>query len=95
MVKLISLRQDWLKKTINRCHILIFLMFFASVTRFDTICMIISLTTHKRWKIHQMDVKLVFLNGVLEEEVFIEQALGLLKKYKRNKFSNLKRHWMG
>ena len=39
-----------------------------------------------------MDVKLVFLNGVLEEEVFIEQALGILKKYKRNKFSNLKRH---
>ena len=27
MVKLISLRQDWLQKTINRCHILIFLMF--------------------------------------------------------------------
>ena len=65
---------------------------FASVTRLDTICMIISLTTHKKWKIHQMDVKLVFLNGVLEEEVFIEQPLGILKKYKINKFSNIKRH---
>jgi len=25
------------------------------------------------WKIHQMDVKTTFLNGVIEEEVYIEQ----------------------
>jgi hypothetical protein len=24
------------------------------------------------WKIHQMDVKIVFLNGLIEEEVYIE-----------------------
>ena len=25
------------------------------------------------WKIHQMDVKITFLNDILEEEVYIEQ----------------------
>ena len=42
--------------------------------------MIIALATQKRWKIHQMDVKLAFFNGVLEEKVFVEQPLGHIKE---------------
>jgi hypothetical protein len=29
-----------------------------------------------KWKIHQMDVKTKFLNGVIEEEVYIEKPQG-------------------
>ena len=29
-----------------------------------------------KWKIHQMDFKTSFLNGVVEEEVYVEQPLG-------------------
>ena len=29
-----------------------------------------------KWKIHQMDVKMTFLNGIIEEEVYIEQPQG-------------------
>eukprot|EP00253_Pinus_taeda_P033946 PITA_33946 len=36
----------------------------------------LALSTHMGWKIHQMDVKIVFLNGKIEEEVYIEKSEG-------------------
>jgi Reverse transcriptase (RNA-dependent DNA polymerase) len=38
-----------------------------------------------------MDVKLTFLNGVLEEEVYIEQPLGYMKLGKEHKVLRLKK----
>ena len=34
------------------------------------------LATVMKWKIEEMDVKTAFLNGVVEEEVYVEQPLG-------------------
>ena len=45
---------------------------FAPVARYTTIRTIISLAAVFRWKLHQMDVKIAFLNGKIEEEVYIE-----------------------
>ena len=42
--------------------------------------MIFAFAAQKRWKIHQMDMKSAFLNGVLEEEIFVEQPQIYIKE---------------
>lgn len=49
---------------------------FALVARYTSIRSVISLAVQMGWEIHQMDVKMAFLNGVIEEEVYIEQREG-------------------
>jgi hypothetical protein len=49
---------------------------FALVARYTSIRSIISIAAKMGWRIHQMDVKTAFLNGFIEEEVYIEQPQG-------------------
>ena len=49
---------------------------FAFVARCSSIQTIISLAIEMGWRVHQMDIKTAFLNGVIEEEVYIEQPKG-------------------
>eukprot|EP00253_Pinus_taeda_P014923 PITA_14923 len=38
-----------------------------------TICLVLALAAQFKWKVHQMDVKSAFLNGDLQEEVYMTQ----------------------
>ncbi|BBG96571.1 transposable element gene [Prunus dulcis] len=64
---------------------------FAPVARLDTIRTLIALAAQKEWNMYQLDVKSAFLNGVLKEEVYVEQPQGFVQKneeikvYKLNK----------
>jgi hypothetical protein len=49
---------------------------FAPVARYTSIKAIISLAASMGWNLHQMDVKTTFLNGDIEEVVYIEQPQG-------------------
>jgi hypothetical protein len=49
---------------------------FDPVARFDTIRILLAFFVAKGFKLHQMDVKSAFLNGLLEEEVYVRQPLG-------------------
>ena len=51
---------------------------FAPVARLEAIRMFLALAAYKTFKVFQMDVKSAFLNGLLEEEVYIEQPDGFL-----------------
>ena len=48
-----------------------------------------------KWKILQMDVKSAFLNGVLEEEVYIQQPPGFIIQEQEDKVYKLKRALYG
>ena len=48
---------------------------FSPVARYTPIRSVLALAAVMKWKIHQMDVKTSFLNGVVEEEVYVEKPL--------------------
>ena len=51
---------------------------YAHVAQLEAIRIFLSLSCHKNFKVYQMDVKSTFLNGKLDEEVYIEQPEGFL-----------------
>jgi hypothetical protein len=46
---------------------------FAPVARLEVVRLLLVLAAHEEWEIHQMDVKSTFLNGDVNEEVFVLQ----------------------
>ena len=46
------------------------------MARVEAIRLFLAYATYKKFKVYQMDVKSTFLNGELEEEVYIEQTKG-------------------
>ena len=57
---------------------------FAPVARLEAIRVLLAFACFKGFKLFQMDVKSAFLNGVIEEDVFVEQPPG----FENSKFPN-------
>ncbi|GJY22512.1 retrovirus-related pol polyprotein from transposon TNT 1-94 [Tanacetum coccineum] len=51
---------------------------FALVTRLEAVWIFVAYATHKSFAIYQMDVKTIFLNGPLKEEVYVAQPDGFV-----------------
>lgn len=47
-----------------------------TVSRYTYIRSVMSITSKMGWSIHYMDVKTIFINGVIQEEVYIEKPQG-------------------
>ncbi|CAL2279392.1 unnamed protein product [Prunus armeniaca] len=62
---------------------------FAPVARLDTIRTLIALAAQKGWKLYQLDVKSAFLNGKLQEEVYVEQPEGFVVQGKEDRVYRL------
>jgi hypothetical protein len=57
---------------------------FAPIARLESIKILLAFATSKGFKLYQMDVKSAFLNGVIQEEVFVRQPPG----FKNPKYPN-------
>ena len=68
---------------------------FAPIARYTSIRTIIALAAKMKWKLHQMDVKTTFLNGVIQEEVYIEQPQGFEVEDRKTHVCKLKKALYG
>ena len=51
---------------------------FALIARMESIRVLLALSCHLKFKLYQMDVKTVFLNGFLKEDVYVAQPKGFI-----------------
>ena len=68
---------------------------FSPVVRFESVRFLLSIAALNDWEIEAMDVKLAFLHGYLEEEIYMEQPEGFIKKGKEKKVCKLIRSIYG
>jgi hypothetical protein len=59
-------------------HIIDYDEVFAPVAWLDSVRLLITFVSHEGWEVHHLDVKLSFLNGDLQEEVYVEQLVGFV-----------------
>ncbi|WVZ80043.1 LOW QUALITY PROTEIN: hypothetical protein U9M48_027558 [Paspalum notatum var. saurae] len=62
---------------------------FALVARMESVRALLALAVHQGHEVHHMDVKSVFLNGDLKEEVFVSQPPGFIIKGSEHKVLHL------
>jgi hypothetical protein len=51
---------------------------YAPVARIESVRLVLALAAHVGWTVHHMDVKSAFLNGELQEEVYVSQPPGFV-----------------
>jgi hypothetical protein len=68
---------------------------FAPVAKLNSAWVLLSLAANFNWPFHQLDVKNAFLNGELEEEVFMSLPPGFEEEFGRNKVCRLKKSLYG
>ena len=71
MVVLKCSKQDFLHEDSLKKKELIMKKLLHPLLDIPQIKTILALASKMRWKLHQMDVKTTFLNGLIEEEVYI------------------------
>ncbi|GJV89252.1 ribonuclease H-like domain, reverse transcriptase, RNA-dependent DNA polymerase [Tanacetum coccineum] len=62
---------------------------FAPVARMETIRLLLAIAANNKWQVHHLDVKSAFLHGDLQEEVYVTQPEGFIKRKDNGKVYRL------
>ncbi|KAK2440889.1 putative mitochondrial protein [Trifolium repens] len=68
---------------------------FAPVARLETVRLVVAIANHFQWEFVQLDIKSAFLNGKLEEEVYVEQPQGFITRGKEDQVLKLNKALYG
>jgi hypothetical protein len=64
---------------------------FAPVACMESVRLLLTLVAQEGWQVHHMDVKSVFLNGDLKEEVYVRQPAGFIVAGQEGKVLRLRK----
>ena len=68
---------------------------FSHMARAESIWIIIAMAAQFKWKLHYLDVKLAFLNGYIEEDIYVDQPEGFIKRGKESYVLKLRKALYG
>ncbi|GAA0169711.1 hypothetical protein LIER_24131 [Lithospermum erythrorhizon] len=68
---------------------------FTSVAKLEAIRLLLALACLLKFKLYQIDINIAFLNGIVQEEVYVEQPKGFEDAVKPDHVYKLRRHFMG
>ena len=88
-------RPDLLPKILLRKMVLIIRKLFCLFLEKDSLRIIMALVAHYDLELHQMNVKIVFLNNDLEEDVYMGQPVGFTREGNEYMVYKLKRSIYG
>jgi len=67
------------------------LIHLSPVAHLDTIKLLLIVAAQINWKVYQIDVKSIFLNDILHEEIYVKQLKGFVKNEENDKVYLLKK----
>jgi Reverse transcriptase (RNA-dependent DNA polymerase) len=68
---------------------------FTPVEKMNTVRILLSVAVNQKWTLHQMDVKNTFLQGMLEEEIYMAPPLGYIQQGNSNLVCKLEKSIYG
>lgn len=93
--EIIKYKARWVAQGFSQRYGIDYEETFAPVARFDSIRLILAQVAWFDWELHQMDVKSAYLNGTLEEEIYMRQPKGFAAPGAENKVCRLKKSLYG
>ena len=69
----IKYKANLVSKFFSQFHGLDYTKTFASVAKMDSIRLVLVIVASKRWEVHHMDVKIVFIHSDLHEDIYMQK----------------------